>query len=204
MEIYRKILAALAAIPAWVPLIVLPALLIAAAAVFTMFGGRRAYRSVAALLGAAGTALVCCMGTAEEAFFYLALFAGTAWALRLLFFLPKLPSRAARAQKRQARAEKLYAHFRAEIERAERPAPVKECCFEEGDPPPAAPDASYAVRLLEKLQREKLSAADRLETDVLRRTVAGLGGRELTADETRALNDCLASVLRLTAKYSVS
>ena len=110
-----------------------------------------------------------------------------------------------RRQKRQERAEKLYARFVAPCVPPARPLPPKECCFEEIERAPLsdAPQPSYAAKLLEKLQKEKLAPADRLEADALSRTVAGLGGRPLTEDEARILNDCLSSVLRLTAKYKL-
>ena len=81
MQIFRNMIAALAETPAWVPLLLLPALLAAGAVLFTLFGGRRAYPYAACVCGAAGFALLCCMGTVEEAFVYLGLFAALAPAL---------------------------------------------------------------------------------------------------------------------------
>lgn len=205
MQIFRNMIAALAETPAWVPLLLLPALLAAGAVLFTLFGGRRAYPYAACVCGAAGFALLCCMGTAEEAFVYLGLFAALAALLRLLFFLPRVRKKRADAPK--SRAERLYERFREELtELPDRPAaqPPKVCCFEEPSAPVQdAPEPSYAMKLLEKLQKEKLSPTDRLETDVLSHTVSGLGGRPLSEEEARTLNDCLASVLRLTAKYKL-
>ena len=65
------------------------------------------------------------------------------------------------------------------------------------------PELSHALALLEKLRKQKLTAADRLETDVLGRSVRALRGRALTEAEKNTLNDCLASVLKLTAKYQL-
>ena len=42
MEIFRKITEIFSAAPAWVPLIVLPAVVIVAAVLFTLLGGRKA------------------------------------------------------------------------------------------------------------------------------------------------------------------
>ena len=42
MEIFRQIMEVFAAVPAWVPLILCPALTVAAAVAFAIFGGRRA------------------------------------------------------------------------------------------------------------------------------------------------------------------
>ena len=112
-----------------------------------------------------------------------------------------------RADAPKSRAERLYERFREELtELPDRPAaqPPKVCCFEEPSAPVQdAPEPSYAMKLLEKLQKEKLSPTDRLETDVLSHTVSGLSGRPLSEEEARTLNDCLASVLRLTAKYKL-
>ena len=38
---------------------------------------------------------------------------------------------------------------------------------------------------------------------MLARTVSAMQGRMLTAEEKNTLNDCLASVLKLTAKYNL-
>ena len=66
-----------------------------------------------------------------------------------------------------------------------------------------APELAYALSLLEKLRRGELSATDRLEADMLGRTLSVMQGRLLTAEEKNTLNDCLASVLKLTAKYKL-
>ena len=44
MEIFEKLMEALGHTPAWVPLVLAPALLVLAAVLFTLFGGRKAYR----------------------------------------------------------------------------------------------------------------------------------------------------------------
>ncbi len=93
MEIFEKLMEALGHTPAWVPLVLAPALLVLAAVLFTLFGGRKAYRYVAAVLGAAATALLFCMTSPGGAFFFLALFAALAALLRLLFFFPCLRRR---------------------------------------------------------------------------------------------------------------
>ena len=81
-------------------------------------------------------------------------------------------------------------------------APVKECCFD-AQVQEEAPELAHATALLGKLQKCKLSSADRLEADALARTLSALKGRALTLDEQNTLNDCLASVLKLTAKYKL-
>ena len=57
--------------------------------------------------------------------------------------------------------------------------------------------------LLAKLKKEKLSPADRLEIEALTRTVEGYRGKSLSEKELHLVNDCLATVLKLTAKYKL-
>ena len=203
MEIFEKIVTALGKTPDWVPLALIPALLLASTLLFTLFGGRRAYPFVAAALAAAGFALFACLRPLSEAFVYLALFAALAALLRLPLFLPRATRRKAC---KKARAERIYERFREPLTSAEEETlPPKVCCFEEAPPVPAAdaPEPSYALILLKKLQKQKLTPTDRLEADVLRRTAEGLQGRALTVEEAQTLNDCLASVLRMSAKYKL-
>ena len=53
------------------------------------------------------------------------------------------------------------------------------------------------------LRGRELAPADRLELDAVVRTLEDCRGRALTAAEQRTLNDCLSSVLKLSAKYSL-
>ena len=103
MELFEELIGALARCPAWVPLIALPAATVAAALLFTLLGGRRAYPFIAAVLGAAGFALMCCMGELSRAFVYLGLFAALAALCRLLFFFPR-----PRRRKGSTREERIY------------------------------------------------------------------------------------------------
>ena len=200
MEIFRQLISLLSAVPAWVPLIVCPAFVIVAAVLFTVLGGRRAYPCLAAAIGAAGLALTGCIGTPAEALVYGAGYALLASLLGLLFLLP-VPRR---KEKFSSRDERIYEQFRGEPLRADfmQEAPVKECCFD-AQVQEEAPELAHATALLGKLQKCKLSSADRLEADALARTLSALKGRALTLDEQNTLNDCLASVLKLTAKYKL-
>ena len=62
----------------------------------------------------------------------------------------------------------------------------------------------HVFGVLKKLQSVKLSAGDRLETDVIYNmlTVYRSKGR-LSAEETRSLNNYLATLLKLMSKYSL-
>ena len=126
MEIFRQLVSALGNTPAWAPLILIPALAVAAAVMFTLLGGRRAYAFLAAALGAAGFALMCCIGELYEAFVWAGLFAALASLLRLLFLIPR-PRRRGR---RTAREERIYERFRGEplvpsVHGASDPAPPR-------------------------------------------------------------------------------
>ncbi len=200
MEIFRQIVTQLSAVPAWVPLIVCPALVLVAAVLFALLGGRRAYPFLAAAIGAAGFVMTGCIGTLTEAFLYAGAFLTLASLLRLLFFCP----RPRKKKNFTSRDERIYEQFRGEPLFADpvQDSPVKECCFDDqADEQP--PELSHAVALLEKLRKEKLSSADRLEADALMRTLASFRSKALTLSEQDALNDCLASVLKLTAKYKL-
>lgn len=204
MEIFRQIMEVFAAVPDWVPLILCPALTVAAAVAFAIFGGRRGYPLLAGILGAVGVALMSAGATVAEALCYAALFALIACAAGLLLLLPRRKKR----MRRTSRDERIYQRFRAELENAPVPAangqaPVKECCFEPATAVQEAPELNYALSLLGKLRRGELSATDRLEADMLGRTLSVMQGRLLTAEEKNTLNDCLASVLKLTAKYKL-
>ena len=58
MEIFRQIMEVFAAVPDWVPLILCPALTVAAAVAFAIFGGRRGYPLLAGILGAVSLVVV--------------------------------------------------------------------------------------------------------------------------------------------------
>ena len=62
----------------------------------------------------------------------------------------------------------------------------------------------HVFQVLKKLQSMKLSAGDRLETDVIRNMLNVYQAKgALSAEETRALNNYLATLLKLMSKYSV-
>lgn len=166
--------------PDWAAFALCPALLFAAGLLFFFLGGRKAYPSVALLLGGAGTFLVSCKGDPLP---WAALYALEAALLRLLLFLPF-------ARRREG---DLYGKFRLPLE--EPPIPAEEA--------PSADDLSltHAFSLLEELVRCDLSAADRLEAEQLSRTLEGYRGKRLSEEERRTVNDCLSAVLKFTAKY---
>ena len=200
MEIFLNIVKLFSHIPAWVPLLLLPALLFALAVLLFLTGGRGAYAPAACVLVALGTAFFACIGEGSAVLVYAALFAAEAGILRLALCLPR-PARRTKG----SREERIYQKFRG-APLAPPPAPegqpAKVCCFEE-TPSEQPPELEHALSLLAKLRRRKLASADRLEADVLQRTLSALGNRPLTPSEKDTVNDCLASVLKLTAKYKL-
>ena len=186
MEIFLKMIEWVGAnVPAWVPLIACPALVVAFAVLFTAVGGRKAYAPLALAVGAAGVFFVCCAESATVGAIYAA-----------------LKKRAeGREDRRRARDEAIYNTFREELELPEEGAQA-------GEEPLATAEEcgtclSHVTALLAKLKKEKLSPADRLEIEALTRTVEGYRGKALSEKELHLVNDCLATVLKLTAKYKL-
>lgn len=63
---------------------------------------------------------------------------------------------------------------------------------------------SHARELLTKLKAQPLSPAERVEVDGISRTVTAFAIKnDLTAEEVAKLNERLATVVKLSAKYSV-
>lgn len=86
---------------------------------------------------------------------------------------------------------------------AAAPLPPKE---KEGGMPAVKDDIQleHVFRILKKLQTAKLSSGDRLETDVIYNSLVCLQAKEnLTPEETRRVNDHLATLLKLMSRYSL-
>lgn len=189
----------------WVGLIVCPAVLLAAGLLLAIFRLGRAYTPAALFLGAVGLFFVACgEATVNGIFCYLALYTAFAVLVRLLFLIPFGGKKRAKD-----REQEMYERFRTELK--ERPyeaesAPVKINCFEPEETitmQESGLRVEHVEEQLERLRKCKLSPSDRLETDVLARSLDAYRNRELTREELRSLNDCLASVLKLTAKYKL-
>ena len=122
-----------------------------------------------------------------------ALYLAVAALTRLLFFIP-FPQK-----KKKDRDEDIYAAFHAPLDEGElsEDAPLV-MSAEEGELQLAHVDS-----LIGSLREKELAPADRLELDAVVRTLEDCRGRALTAAEQRTLNDCLSSVLKLSAKYSL-
>ena len=220
MNIFKSFVNWIAAyVPDWVGLIVCPAALVLVALLLTLFGGRKAYPAVAAVLGGAGSFLVACGSEPVYAIAYVALFAAAGGLLSLLFFLPcpfgdgeekEKTGKRKRGEKRtrRSREERIFRRFHEALEAQEYESfPPRVVSEEQPSPAVTAQECGmrleYVLDLLEKLKQEKLSAADRLEVEVLTRAVEADRGKQLTEEELGRLNDSLASVLKFTAKYKL-
>ena len=195
MDMFLKFMELCAALPDLVVLLVCPALLLIAGILLAVFGEKKLYPIFSVILGGAGGFLVICkdpfIGLA-----YLALFVAFAGLVSLLFLIPFGRKEKAEDQTQ----EELYEKFALPLE-----LPEEEESFEEErfDREESGLRLEHTQNLLEQLKKSELTAGDRLEADALSRTLEGYRDRELTADEMRALNDCLATVLKLTAKYKL-
>ena len=209
MELIQEFATLLKETPDWVFCYLLPALLLVAAVGFIFAPKRRWYFCAASVPAAAGSLMVYAKSGAL-AVVYLGTVVVFCALLSLLFLIPRPKKREKRVKK--SREERLLEKFREELsEKAYAPRsamPPKVCCFERDREPGATAgeygvSLSYAVSLLEKLRAKKLNAGDRLETEELSRRLDYYREKPLTEVERNTLNDCLASILKLTAKYQL-
>ena len=206
MDVFVRFVAAVGKLPDWLSLFFSPACALVLFAWFCRKGRFELFRKSCLVLAALGFVLLCCEGEPRYACVWLGLFALFCAGLRAI---PSLFAFARR--KRKKREERIYEAFRTPPEEAreERRRPPKVDCF--GEAPEGEETAddlgelrlSHVQDLLARLRSAPLTAGDRLETDVLARSLDVYRKKNLTADEVRSLNDCLATVLKLTAKYSL-
>lgn len=204
MEMLQIILDSLAAVPEWVSLYVVPALVAVSAVGFIFTEKRKWYCAAAVVLVAAGFLFAYAVNAALS-LIYLGLISAFAALVSLLFLIP-VPKRG----KRRTREERIFEKFHEELsEKPYKPRsamPPKVCCFERENGATAEEygmSLSYADTLLEKLRLKKLNAGDRLETEELLSRLDCYRNKPLNEAEHSSLNDCLASILKLTAKYQL-
>ncbi len=203
MKILSAIMGALARTPEFVPVCIFPALILALCVLHTLLGMRKLYPAEGAALTLLGAVLIACRADARSA-----LVCGGLLLLWTGLLSPLFLIRVPRKRERLSAEEKLYRKFRGEPLRSQPApaAPAKVCRFEE----PAVLSAqecgmrlTHAEEMLARLKTAPLASSDRLETEALSRTLSGYREKKLTSEELRMLNDCLASVLKLTAKYKL-
>ena len=190
----REFLELVAQLPQWLLYFGVPALLLLSGLILAIVHADRAFPPVALFLGAVGLVLVASIAeTLGDFMVWAALYLAVAALTRLLFFIP-FPQK-----KKKDRDEDIYAAFHASLDEEEllEEAPLV-MSAEEGELQLAHVDS-----LIGSLREKELTPADRLELDAVVRTLEDCRGRALTAAEQRTLNDCLSSVLKLSAKYSL-
>lgn len=192
MEYFQLIADNLSRLPAWAALLPFGALAIAAS-VCVPLKKRGLFRFFALFFGGAGILLLA--GGLSAALVFSGLYLPFSLLLDALFLIKR--------KDRESRQERIYRKFHEGLNEPALPDPPKVCCFEDASPEESGMELSHVTKLIDRLAREKLSSADRLELEVLSRTVNGARGRTLTPEQLASLNDCLASVLRLTAKYKL-
>ena len=192
MDLLNNLVNFVAKLPELVALLVCPGLLLIGGLLFAVFRLRKGYLPLAIGLGGVGFFLVYCQDRAASIAF-LALFIVWAALVSLLFCIPF-------KKKKRNVQEEMYEKFRVELDVPEE---LPKECGELLDREEYGPRLAHTMGLLEKLKKSDLSASDRLEADALSRTLQNFGDRDLTAEEMRSLNDCLATVLKLTAKYKL-
>ncbi len=200
------------AVPAWVPFIFLPSLLVLVAVVLTLFGGRKLYRYFAVVFGALSFFLITCIDDTRSSFVFLGLYVALAFALRLLFFIPCPLTFRRTKNKRGAREEKIYRKFRESLTEQMSGMGEGQRALPAGGGSEPAPHVTaeecgmrlnHVSDLLAQLKKEELSPTDRLEADALSRSLEMFRNKALSEEEICVLNDCLAAVLKLTAKYKL-
>ena len=209
MELILDIANFLQKTPDWVLLYVFPVLLLAAAVGFVFAPKRKWFYCPAALLIAAGFTIACAKDPLLS-LLYLGVLLVLCALLSLLFLIPCPKYGAGKVNK--TRLDAMYEKFREEL--SEKPyaprsaMPPKECCFEQDSEAGATAgeygmSLTYVDSLLKKMFAKDLSAGDRLEAEELSRRIDSFRDKQLTSAERDTLNDCLASVLKLTAKYQL-
>ncbi len=204
MQAFQTIVDALTAIPAWIPLLFYPAVLLFYTVAALLFGGRAFYTRIAIGLGGASFTLLACRGELHFAFVFLGLYALYAALLKFLFLIPP---RKKREKRRASKDEKLYEKFFPQAIPRREDRPPKVCKFEEDAPRLTAEESGmqlgYAQELLDRLKKCALSPSDRLEVETISHLVEGYRSKPLTQGELGTLGDCLASALKMTAKYKL-
>ncbi len=201
MELLNKLIAEVANLPELVVLIVCPAILVVVGLLLAVLRAKKAYPAVAIGLGGAGIFLVVCKsgGTFDQTMAWAGLYLVLCALVCLFFLIPFGRGKNVQGD----RDQEIYEKFRMELEPTAFPeeAPVSEgeaVSAEEG-----GLRLQHVDEMLSKLFAADLEASDRLEADAIARSLDVYRNKALNGEELRSLNDSLASVLRLTAKYSL-
>ncbi len=188
MDAFDLLAGALAGIPDWA-LFFVPALLLLYTLATVLFGGRQVYPYVAFSLIVLAAVLGAGRGAAVD-LIYVGLTASVGGMSRMVLSLT--PPRAKNRRECTPRFEDIQT-ARAESAAGEVPAyiPVEKCGI----------DMAHAREYLQRLRRAPLSAGDRLEVDVLGRSLESMNKAALTGEELVRINESLAALFKIAAKY---
>ncbi len=200
MKIFTDFVDLVAALPDAVSLLAAPLVAIVLAAILLPLRRRSLFFKLSVLVGAIGFFLVCCKGELFVAFGYLSLYAAEISVIALL------PARSPKKKKdKKSKADEMFEKFYVPLEKETEETQIpKVNCFPDDEEfsDGGALQLSHAESLLEKLKTAKLTPTDRLEAEAISRRLGVLKSKRLTRSELDELNDCLSSVLKLTAKYN--
>lgn len=191
MNIFETLLSLAKSVPDLVKIVACPAALLLVGLLFAILHWKKAYVPAALALGAVGFFLMRAGGRYETE--WLACYVLFAVLVSLLFLIP-FPA----GRHEKDRSDELYEKFHTPLEVPEDPEPQPA----EGDAEECKLRLAHAKSLVGRLLQSDLSAGDRLEADAVAKTLDAYG-EELDGSEARSLNDCLATVLKLTAKYKL-
>jgi len=199
MKIFNDFVSLVAALPDAVSLLAAPVAAVVLAAILLPLRRRSLFFKLSVLVGAIGFFLVCCKGELFVAFGYLSLYAAELSVIALL------PARSPKKKKdKKSKADEMFDKFYVPLEESEETKIPKVNCFPDDEEvsEDGALQLSHAESLIEKLKAAKLTPTDRLEAEAISRRLGVLKSKRLTRSELDELNDCLSSVLKLTAKYN--
>ena len=156
------------------------------------------------------TALFLIGGERETLLSFLALALADRAACTLLYallFVPLRREKRSKKEKRKPRAEEFFDLQGEEPSLSEQPnKPAMVRCYAEEDRVSVEKDVrlGHIFSVLERLKDLPLGAGDRLETEKFREMLEVYRAKgDLTAKEVETLNDILASLLKMMAKYDV-
>lgn len=188
--------------PEWV-LYFSPCLFLVAGVLCLIFKKVPLFAASAFFFGGVQTLLATAILPLEQALCEIALFLCETGIL-LLFLC--LPARVGKREKK-SREDEIFEKFYQPLEPVSgRSLPPKVSANEE-EYRTAEEDGlrfEYVGVLINKLRAAKLSPGDRLETDVIARSVCALKDKKLSPEEKELLGDYLSSLIKLVAKYSAA
>jgi len=193
--IFQQISCAVSSLPHWLLFFGAPVLLLVVSVVLALLRVKNAFPYAAVALGGVGLFLVNCIGSAQTTVFFVAVYSVCAVLARLLFCFHR-PRR-----RKESRDEEIYRTFHEDLDIAPPSAEPEKQPSERVQSGNDPVELAHAEGLISSLKTANLSPTDRLEVDGIMRSLDRYRGRTLTDSELRTLNDCLGSVLKLTAKY---